>query len=49
MQWLMLQKSTYTEYDIGVNKVCIASEEFPQRCVTIDPIILPRDSGYSVP
>ena len=49
MQWMMLQKSTYTEYSTGVNVVCIASEDFPQRTVTIDPIILPRDSGYSQP
>jgi hypothetical protein len=45
----MLKPSTYTMFDIGINFVVIASEDFPQKAVEADPIILPRDSGYSAP
>ena len=49
MQWMMLKDSTYTFYSTGINVVCVASEQFPQRTVEVDPIILPSDSGYSEP
>ena len=49
MTWAQDKPSTYTQYDIGENFVCIADEQQWDFANDDRPIIVPPDSGYSEP
>lgn len=47
--WADTTENTYPTYVLGVNSTIVANEEFPMYTVEDRPLVVPPDSGYSVP
>jgi hypothetical protein len=47
--WAQLVPSTYTIYDIGVNTMITATEQYYDYANEDRPLVVPADSGYSSP
>lgn len=47
--WADTVENTYPAYVLGVNSSIVANEEFPMTTVEDRPLVVPPDSGYSLP